>query len=115
MMNIKGRDTVAILRRDYSDEITEFGETIPDNTELEVPNVLIGWGSSADKLTNISESIENSATLFFPRGTVTKHDDRYRLPDGSIWIKDGATINWTTQRGGKIKPRPIVEIKRAEG
>lgn len=115
MMSIKGRDTIVILRRNYTGEINDFGESIPTNTEITVENVLIGWGSSADKITDISEGIQTSATLFLPRGTETKLDDRFRLPDGSIWVKNGGTIKWTAQRGARTNPRPVVEITRAEG
>lgn len=115
MMSIKGTETVTILRITYSGEIDDYGQSIATPSEIPVQNVLIGWGSSADKITEISEGIENSATLFFPRGTETKLGDKFRLPDGSIWLKNGGTINWKPQRGARTKPRPIVEITRAEG
>lgn len=115
MVAIKGRDTIVIVRSTFTGATNDFGESIATEAEIIVENVLIGWAGTGETITPIAENIQNSATLFLPKGTVTKHGDKFRLPDGSLWAKTGSAIVWTPPAGARVKPRPIIEIKRTEG
>jgi hypothetical protein len=112
---IQGRDEVTILRRVYTGAVDEHGNGKPENEEITVTGVLISWGATGDTVTTISETITSAVTLYLPNGVETKNGDRFRLPDGSIWTKNGATINWTTPKGFRVKTRQIIELTKREG
>ena len=110
-MAIKGRETVVIVRRAYIGDEDDYGNEIPTITNIVIKNCLIGWGKTNDNINLFQESIQTTATIYMPNGTVTKEDDRYILPNGLKYIKDGSTFEWVPQAGNPIKPKTIVQVK----
>lgn len=115
MMTIKGKDTVTIIRRGYTGQLDDYGNSIPQEVQIPVKNVLIAYGPTADMITTTSESISHAATLYLSQSITVKKDDRFKLSDGSIWTLNGAPINWNAPANFRVKPRQIVEITRTEG
>lgn len=115
MIVIKGRDTITILRRVYTGTVDERGNANPELVEIQVPGVIVAYGATADTITEISETINRAATLYFPKPTSLKKGDRFRLEDGSVWTLNGAVVTWTPPAGFRVKTRQVAEITRAEG
>lgn len=112
---IKGKDSITILRREYTGETDDYGNSLPVDVEIPVKNVLIAYGPTADMVTTIAEGINRAATLYLPSTLIIKNDDKFRLEDGSEWNQNGAAINWNAPVGFRVKPRQIVEITRVSG
>lgn len=111
----QGRETVTILRRAYDAMEDPYGNEVPTLTEIPITGVLIAWGATADIATLYQEGNKTLATLYLPNGTLTKNDDRFILPDGNTWVKEGATIDWVPQVGSPIRAKVIVQVRLNQG
>lgn len=115
-MSVKGRETITIIRRDYSDQYTdEYGNSTPSTIELIVKNCGIGWGATVDQNSEIVETNSTKATIYFPYKTKVLQDDRFVLPDGRTAVFEGAPTVWVPQVGSPVKPKVIVNVGMIEG
>lgn len=111
-MSLQGVETVTI-RRTVDGSADDYG--LPSHTvsTIDVPNVLVGFGSTSEAVNAGANPQDSAVTLYFPNGTLIEQGDEF-IVRGEVWVKDGRQADWVSPFVGLV-PGVVVSVRQSLG
>lgn len=109
---LDGNETVVIIRESTGAR-DEYGLPSVTESEITIDNVLVGFVSTNEPVSD-SENPQNvSATLYFQPGTQIYPNDRFVIR-GEIFVKDGRAQDWESPFAG-FQAGVVVNVRQRVG
>lgn len=109
---LQGVESVTIIRK-ASSGVDDYGLPIRTSTQIVVPNVLVGFDSTGEPVSESKDSQNVSVKLFFPHGTVIHPADEF-LIRGERFVKDGRAMDWVSPMHG-LDVGVVVNVRQTLG
>lgn len=111
-MSLQGVETVTI-RRKTNGALDDYGLPAQTITTIDVPGVLVGFGSTNEPALAGEDPQAAGVTLYFPAGTVIEQADEF-IVRGEVWVKDGRQADWVSPFLG-LTPGVVVSVRQYLG
>lgn len=113
-MEIKGRETVTILRKNFTG-VDEYGNATMTIDHIHVAGCLIAWNQTNQAADLFGAAVTSDVTIQLPQGTPIQKSDEFLLPDGQTYTSKGIPVQWRGQVGNPIRQKQLVYLTLKEG
>lgn len=104
-------EPISVIRRAYS-SVDDYGNPTWTKTTVSLGNGLVGFGGTGEPVSTDRDSIEESATLYFPAGVDVEDGDVFIIR-GKYWVKDGHAQEWASMQN--VSKGVVINVRRTDG